>query len=241
MIITDMTSESTQSKANSPDYKQALRDMLIKSIYEKKTKYRMLNKYAVKGQIVFTGSTLMEAFPIDEMQQSLGLDKRIYNRGIGGATTSDLLGAMDECIFDLEPAKLFINIGSSDMNSVYPGNYRLETLLENYGKILDAVKSRLPYCRVYVMAYYPVNSKDEFGLDKHQKRDFFLARNNEMISQANAAIEKLAYERCLYFINVNEGLTDEDGDLKKEFTLEGIHLWPNAYAVILENLKEYLR
>lgn len=57
----------------------------------------------------------MEHFPIEEMQAVLSLDRFIYNRGVGGITTKDLLSLMNECIFELEPSKIFINIGSNDI------------------------------------------------------------------------------------------------------------------------------
>jgi hypothetical protein len=69
------------------------------------------NKIAKRGQIVFVGSSLMEMFPIDKMQSSLGLDKVIYNRGIRATTTAELLEGIDICILDLKPSKVFINIG----------------------------------------------------------------------------------------------------------------------------------
>ena len=53
--------------------------------------YRRLNKLAVKGQIVFTGSSLMEHFPLNEIAMNHGLNKIVYNRGIGGFTTFDFI------------------------------------------------------------------------------------------------------------------------------------------------------
>ena len=44
--------------------------------------YRALNRIAPKGGILFTGSSLMEYFPICEMAMSAGIKKLIYNRGI---------------------------------------------------------------------------------------------------------------------------------------------------------------
>ena len=57
---------------------------------------------------------------------------------------------------------------------------------------------------------------------------------------ANQAVEKLAKELGCQFINVNDGLTDERGKLKKEFTIEGIHMYANGYQVVLDNMKKYL-
>ncbi len=53
---------------------------------EKKGKverFRYLNAFAKKGQIVFAGSSLMEQFPIYEFLQDFNLPYTIYNRGIG--------------------------------------------------------------------------------------------------------------------------------------------------------------
>lgn len=205
---------------------------------KKRKSYKMLNKYAQKGQILFVGSSLMEFFPINELQQTLERRYTIYNRGIGGYVTTELLTSMEECIFELEPSKIFINIGTNDISA---SDYVLEKLIQNYDMILTQIQERLPECEVYVMAYYPVNTKADFpGVDKAQKEEMFNTRNNAAILAANEAVEKLAEKHGYEFINVNEGLTDEEGNLKMEYAIEGLHMWPNAYAVILENMKKYL-
>jgi len=49
----------------------ALQGLLKNSKKETVYSYKILDKYAVKGQILFVGSSLMEFFPINEMQQTL--------------------------------------------------------------------------------------------------------------------------------------------------------------------------
>lgn len=202
-------------------------------------KYKMCNKHIRKGQILFVGSSLMEQFPIEEMQYTLELNRVIYNRGVGGITTSELLTMMDVCIFDLEPSKIFINIGSNDISGGLD-NGKKEIFLENYNEILSQIKLKLPKCEVYVMAYYPVNEKEDFGLDLENQKGMFASRNNANIRIVNEEVKELVMKLALNFINVNEGLTDEEGNLIAEFTVEGVHMWPNAYSVILENMKKYL-
>lgn len=105
---------------------------------------------------------------------------------------------------------------------------------------MDQIKNKLPETEVYVMAYYPVNAKANYGLEKYTKDLMFTTRTNANIIKANEAVEELAIKHGFKFINVNAGLTDEEGNLKKEYSMEGIHLWSNAYWVVLENLKKYL-
>lgn len=81
----------------------------------KSQKFPHPKREAVKGQILFTGSSLMEQFPITEIARNHGIDKIIYNRGIGGYTTDDFIAEIDTVLFDLAPSKLFINIGTNDM------------------------------------------------------------------------------------------------------------------------------
>jgi len=237
-----MAQENIMELMQKPEIKQAMQAMMFRHFEQQKKstlkRYKMLNQYAKKGQILFVGSSLMEWFPINEMQLTLYNECVIYNRGIGATTTDDLLASMNECIFDLRPSKIFINIGTNDIGS--PAGYNKENLIANYSKIMDQIKDRLPECEVYVMAYYPINAKADFGMDKSMKDTMFATRTNATIMEANEAVEELSKNHEFNFINVNEGLADEEGNLKAEFSMEGLHLWPNAYSVILENMKKYL-
>lgn len=199
-------------------------------------RYRILDQNVKKGEILFTGSSLMEQFPINELLMTNGMDQVIYNRGIGGFTTTDMLQHMEEMVFGTEPSRIFINIGTNDIGSP---DYQLEALLERYEEIISRIQERLPQAEITMMAYYPVNETDKIPGGEWGKTAF-VTRTNENIAIANDAVEKLAAKMGCRFINVNEGLTDERGKLKKEFTIEGIHMYANGYQVVLNNLKKYL-
>lgn len=199
-------------------------------------KFRYLNESAKKGETLFTGSSLMEHFPINELLMDYGMENVIYNRGIGGFKTDDMLEHMEEQIFGTEPSKIFINIGTNDIGAP---DYKLEVLIEKYEKILTQIKERLPETEVYMMAYYPVNEVDKVPEGEWGKM-LFATRTNENIALANKEVEKLADKMGYHYIDVSEGLRDGNGRLKKEFTIEGIHMYANGYRVILENMKPYL-
>lgn len=211
-------------------------EMMIRDQKDKLERFRILNQSARKGEILFTGSSLMEQFPINELLMTKGMHKVVYNRGIGGFTTEDMLRNMEEMVFAVEPRKIFINIGTNDIGSQ---GYRLEKLMENYEKIITQIQERLPEAEIFMMAYYPVNEVDKLP-DEEWAKTMFVTRTNENISIANRAVEGLASKKGCHFINVNQGLTDEAGRLKKEFTVEGIHMYANGYEVVLENMRQYL-
>jgi len=138
---------------------------------------------------------------------------------------------MDACIFELEPRKIFINIGSNDLNR--PGD-ALGRLIKQYRKILRRIKERLPGCAVIVMAYYPVLRDDG---EAHASLS---ARTREGIEEANRAVEALAAEMGCEFLDVNHVLKDEDGYLKPEFAQDRVHLLPAAYKAVFDEIKRYL-
>lgn len=213
-----------------------LQEFAIRDQMDKLERYRVLNQEVKKGQILFVGSSLMEQFPINELLMTAEIDKIVYNRGIGGFTTTDMLEHMEEMVFDLEPSKIFINIGTNDIGSP---EYCLEKLLENYEEIVRQIQERLPDAQIYMMAYYPVNETDKIP-DDNMRKIMFHTRTNENIQTANEAVGKLAKRLRCNFIDVNKGLSDGRNQLKKEYTVEGIHMYANGYRVVLQNLKEFL-
>ncbi len=218
------------------DFLKFHQEQMLRDQQEKLERFRILNQNAKKGEILFTGSSLMEQFPVNELLMTRGMRQVVYNRGIGGFTTEDMLRNMEEMVFAVKPRKIFINIGTNDIGSQ---GYRLEKLMENYGKIITQIRERLPEAEIYMMAYYPVNETDKLPEGEWAKT-MFLTRTNENISIANKAVEEMAGRMGCHFINVNQGLTDEAGKLKKEFTVEGIHMYANGYEVVLENMRPFL-
>lgn len=201
---------------------------------QKLERYRRLNKFVKKGQILFVGSSLMEQFPIYEFIQDYDIDKVIYNRGVGGFTTLDMLETMEECIFELEPSRIFINIGTNDMNGE---DFQVEKLMGNYEQIIQQIKTRLPKARIYLMAYYPVNK--EAANDPFMQQALSI-RTNDRIRDTNQEVVKLAMKYGEKYIDVNKNLYDELGRLKEEYTIEGMHMYVNGYRAVLDELMKYI-
>lgn len=199
-------------------------------------RFRRLNPLCRKGQIVFAGSSLMEHFPIEELVEDIGLDVCVYNRGNSGYVTRQMLDDLREMVLDLEPSKLFINIGTNDI-----GQGLFDELWVNYEEILNRVQRELPDCQIYTMAYYPCNDQADFGRSPEEQARCFKYRNPASIREANQKLEELARRHGCQYIDVNEGLADENGRMKESFCVDGIHMYPDGYAIVLNNLLPYLK
>ena len=214
--------------------RQLIQEMMANFHHEKERKlanFRSQNAYIHKGQTLFTGSSLMEQFPISEFCLSEGLPI-VYNRGIGGYTTDEFLPAIGPMLLDLEPSKLFINIGTNDIRDMPEGEDWFSHLSSNYRKICEMIREKLPETIVYMMAYYPVNP--------HRNSPALRVRTNEAVARANEMVRALASEFGFQYIDVNDGLKDEQGNLQIEHTLDGIHFDAAAYRTVFERLKQYL-
>lgn len=203
---------------------------------DKVQRYKVLNQYVKKGQILFVGSSLMEQFPIYEFIQDYNIKETIYNRGVGGYTTIELIEVLDTLVFELEPSKIFINIGTNDLNLP---DYTTEGLIERYETILKKIIERLPQAKIYIMAYYPVNGEYDFG--NPYMKEALKVRTNARINEANKVVEELAKNMGLEFIDVNKNLYDETGNLYHQYSIEGMHMYASGYQAILEDLMKYVR
>ncbi|WP_455386835.1 SGNH/GDSL hydrolase family protein [Lactiplantibacillus pentosus] len=112
-------------------------------------KYATANQTALKGQIVITGSSTVEIFPIEALQTKLQLKHKIYNRGIRAMTTADELAHMDTLIFELQPSILFLQIGANDMSFNLPE----ETMMHNYDQIMTLIATS---CRIRRSILWPI-------------------------------------------------------------------------------------
>ena len=203
---------------------------------EKLESYRQLNRLAKKGQAVFTGSSLMEQFPLNEMLQGEALPYRVYNRGMSGFVAPQLLQVLDVCVYELAPAHVFLNIGTNDMSRP---DYRQEALLACYRRILEEILSHVPGVKLHLLAYYPVNPDLEG--QEGWAAEALRYRTNQVLREANRGVEALAREMGAEYLDLNAPLLDDQGRLRAQYTKEGIHLYPAGYQAVLGELLPVLR
>ena len=235
-------SEENKKQQSVEEFMKSFEENMIRRMKEEQANkvrnYRTLNRLAKKGAVLFTGSSLMEMFPVCEMAVSAGITEPVYNRGIGGTTTDDFLREIDTVLTDLEPSKVFINIGTNDMTDRVYGDAWMDHLEANYGKILQTAREKIPQAMLYCMAYYPTNRhlpwQDE--MQKQMVKD----RTLENIAECNRRVQALAEKYGYRYIDVNAGLTDENGEQRQEFAIDGVHMYADAYEIVFRNLLPYL-
>lgn len=195
--------------------------------------FRKANKDIIKGQTVLTGSSLMEMFPANKLLDEIGSDIIVYNRAVGGFVTEELMKVLDACVFDLQPSKVFINIGTNDLSD---SRIPMQKIMDNYDKIITAIEENVPDVRIYMMAYYPIN----YEAAAENMKECLKVRTNEKINAANAEVRKLAEKHGQRYIDISDKLKDEKGRLKAEYTIEGLHIKEAGYRAIFNDFLKYL-
>jgi lysophospholipase L1-like esterase len=185
--------------------------------------YRMKTNLATHfpqktGSIVFLGDSQIEYCNWNEL---LG-NKNILNRGIAGDVTAGLIGRIDE-ICRHQPSKIFIEIGTNDLSmDIAPLQ-----IIDDFGKLVALIKAQSE-AKIFINSVLPVQDLPFEGFQNAE----ILALNRQL--KAFCAAEKLT------FIELDDIFADENGNLKAEFTHDGLHLTAEGYVAWAERLKQYL-
>lgn len=187
-------------------------------------KYTALNKLASQPNIVFAGDSITEFFPVHEMLQS---DLKVYNRGIHGINSLQLLEHIDSQILDLQPSKVFLLVGVNDLKNRQP-----EEVCEAVCEIIDKIHQKLPETQIFLLSVFPMNESPEFVRTPS-------LRNNKSISILNELLSHLASDKVKW-VDVHDLLCDESGQLRRDLTVDGLHLTIDGYAIISKVIQHYL-
>ena len=117
----------------------------------------------------------------------------------------------DEVLSHKDDQKVYILLGA---NSLAVNDN--ETLMKNYGILLDLIISEFEGKTIVVQGMLPVT---ESASDQNA------AMTNGRIRELNVSIAKMAQEKNVYYLDLYSGFMNEDGNLPYEYAQEdGIHL-----------------
>jgi lysophospholipase L1-like esterase len=154
------------------------------------------------------------------------------NRGIGGNTTKHLLNRL-EFITKSNPKKLFLLVGINDLLS----RRNKKEIIISFKELLSLLKQNS--LNTYVLGILPINRKmcDDI---LSPKKNVVLNFDNEEIQVLNGEIEQLCREYGLTFVDCHSNLLDKNGELRDEFTYDGVHLTFKGYLEISKTLESFV-
>lgn len=187
-------------------------------------KFHSLNELAQPGGIVFVGDSITESYPIHEL-----FDGKIsmYNRGISGYTSAQMRKHLKEMVFELNPSKVFLLIGTNDLEfDITPLQ-----VIENIQFISNQIIEKGLNIVVYLLSIYPVDeSHPNVGKRTNKDIDFI----NQEIKHYAVLHDSIQYIDVAKVLSMN-------GRLNQKYTFDGLHLNMAGYQVVSKVLSNYLK
>ena len=177
-----------------------------------------------KESIVFLGDSITSRYDLNKYFPNYN----VYNSGIAGNMTKDILENMENRVFAYNPTKVFVLIGTNDL--VYSGLDN-DGIKNNIEEIINKIYEKNSNIKIYLESIYPVNNSIN--------KEIVETRTNDNIKDLNNKIEKICNNKCTY-INMYDNLTDKNGNMKRIYTVDGLHLNKIGYKVITNKLIKYL-
>jgi lysophospholipase L1-like esterase len=200
-----------------PDEKPVDLGALFRMHYETRVRaFREQN--ALYQNVVLLGDSITEGFDLPKYFPG----RRVLNRGIGADVIGNdmpendprgVLRRLDSSVFDCAATDLFLMIGINDLNS----GRSVDQMEAGYRELLRAIRRREPTLRIHVQSLLPTRGG--------------FAERNAAIVDFNRRLSGLAEEVGADYLDLHRLFADAEGQLRAEYTEDGLHLTEPAYLV----------
>ncbi|WP_322743433.1 SGNH/GDSL hydrolase family protein [Sphaerospermopsis aphanizomenoides] len=175
---------------------------------------------------ILAGDSLSLWFPPDLLPEG----KNWLNQGISGETSEGLLKRLE--LFDrTKPEVILIMIGINDMIRGVGD----EEILANQKQIIGYLRKKHPKAKIVLQSILPHGGEEATW----EGREKLLAIPNSRIRKLNEELEKIANQQKIKYVNLHPLFTDKQGDLRREFSTDGLHLNSQGYTVWRTALQIY--
>ncbi len=187
------------------------------------------NENKIPENILFLGDSITAQYELDKYYSNTVY---MVNSGFSGYSSEQLRKELQEKAYRYNPSKVFLLIGTNDIELK-----RDEQEIMGYIKdIIEGFKKYRKDSQIFIESIYPINNSNNDKI----KHEVVGIRTNEKIKKVNNLIENYCKENDIYYINIYDKLLDEEGNLKIDYTKDGLHLSEKGYKKITRILKKYI-
>lgn len=159
----------------------------------------------------------------------------VINLGVPGATSYDIYKYLNAIYFTTLPTEdvdnVVITLGTNDgvIANQYD-DYTMRYTVDIINSIVERIYIDNPKVNIYVVAPFVTNSNVKLNIDLN---------STDNIQKYDEYLEQNISEKAMY-VNINDAIEDENGNLNSNYTDDGLHPNEKGYQVIIEALKEQI-
>ena len=124
--------------------------------------YRELNSITEAGGVVLFGSNTFANLPVGELTQAFRITEPIYNRSIKNVRIDHIESYLKVCLFDLNPRKIFVNMGDID---ILDENVDIDNFIAKYEWLLYMIHTKTK-ASIYIV---PIVSDSQAAFQINQR------------------------------------------------------------------------
>lgn len=122
---------------------------------------------------------------------------------------------LDELLSNKKYGKIYLMLGINELG------YKFESITDNYGKLIDFIKSTQPDVKIFVQANLHVSAS-------RSDSDSYI--NNAAINKLNLKLAEFADNTTVFYIDANPLFDDAHGNLSSDKTSDSAHLYAKHYS-----------
>lgn len=192
-------------------------------VVNKEKKEKVVN--VIDDNYLFLGDSITDYYDLNKYYEGMN----VVNSGISGNTTGDILADMNNRVYKYNPSKVFLLIGTNDIQR----KISEDEIISNIEEIIEKIKDNRSYAKIYLQSIYPVDEEKDGAQD----------RENSKIKSVNKKLEDYCKDNDVTYIDLFSKLIDnESSDVKidEDYSDDGLHLTSEGYEVVTEELKKYM-
>jgi lysophospholipase L1-like esterase len=175
---------------------------------------------------ILAGDSLSLWFPPELLPE----DRNWLNQGISGEVSNGLLQRLD--FFDrTQPDMILVMVGINDLIR----GLEDQEILTNYRQIISYLRRKHPQAEIVIQSILPHGAEGTTWEGKEK----LLAIPNSRIRTLNQELNNIATKKGARYLNLHPLFTDQQGNLRSNFTTDGLHLSPPGYLVWRTALQMY--
>ena len=169
------------------------------------------------GDLLFLGDSLTVGANVTEW---FGAE----NQGVVGESTVDIMDRLDDALAG-HPEVIVLMAGINDFGA----GFGAKTVTARYTRLLNKIRIRTPGARLVVLSTLPVNN-----------RKFGSRIDNREVEELNRKLATICPKYRAEFFDIVPYLAGNDGQLRDEYTSDGVHLTPAGYQQWREAVSKLL-